>query len=85
MFQRAQFKQNSLRHFLYSTVMVGLGIKKMRPPPPLHMITESFAPSVERQISCAGRNMNHPAERGCFSGGGWVVSVPVLIVHTGTQ
>jgi hypothetical protein len=37
MFQRAQLKQNSQRHFLHS-IVVGLGLKKMRLPLPPHII-----------------------------------------------
>jgi hypothetical protein len=36
MFQRAQLKQNSQRHFLYTVVVAGLCIKKMRPPLPIY-------------------------------------------------
>jgi hypothetical protein len=74
MFQRVQLIQNSQRHFLYISGY-SLGIKKMRSPLPPHVKEESFDPSLERHISCAGRHMNYPAERGCFSRG-WVGAGP---------
>jgi hypothetical protein len=44
MFQRVQLQQNYQRHFLYTVVVAGMGIKKMRPSLPLHIIRRKLGP-----------------------------------------